>query len=213
VTTTLTFAACVNVIEHVGATPVLVDVEADTLNLSPDAVAAALTPRTRAVLPVHYAGHPVDLPALRVLAETRGLALVEDAAHAFPAGCEGRPIGAGANPVAFSFYATKNLTTGESGMLTGSEELVAHARRLALHGMSQDAWGRYAQGGHWYYEVLEPGWKYNLSDLQAAIGLAQLRRIDGFQQRRRAIVATYTAAFAGHEALVLPVERPGVDHA
>ena len=213
VTTTLTFAASVNVIEHVGAKPVLVDVDEDTLNLSVEAVAAALTPRTRAVLPVHYAGHPADVPALRALAEGHGFCLIEDAAHAFPAGIDGRRIGSGPNPVAFSFYATKNLTTGEGGMLTGSEDLVTHARSLALHGMSRDAWTRYGPGGPWYYEIREAGWKYNLSDLQAAIGLAQLRKIEGFQRRRREVAAAYTAAFAGHHALVTPAERPAAEHA
>jgi dTDP-4-amino-4,6-dideoxygalactose transaminase len=213
VTTTLTFAASVNVIEHVGAKPVLVDVDEDTLNLSVEAVASALTPRTRALLPVHFAGHPVDLPALRAMADASGCTLIEDAAHAFPAGMQGRRIGCGSNPVAFSFYATKNLTTGEGGMLTGSEDVVSRARILALHGMSRDAWNRYGPEGRWQYEIREAGWKYNLSDLQAAIGLAQLRKIDGFQQRRRDIAFTYTAAFSGHRALVTPVERPDVEHA
>src|SRR5690242_8208970 len=128
ITTPMTFTASVNVIEHVGARPVLVDVEPDTLNIDPREVAAAITPRTRAILPVHYAGHPADLDALRALAQAHGLELVEDAAHALPACYKGRPIGSEGNPVAFSFYATKNLTTGEGGMLTADPEFLARAR-------------------------------------------------------------------------------------
>ena len=213
ITTPMTFCACANVIEHLGATPVLVDVEPDTLNLCPRAVEAALTPRTRAVLAVHYAGHPAELDAIEELARTHGAAVIEDAAHALPASYKGRMIGSGDNPVAFSFYATKNLTTGEGGMLTGSPELLARARTLGLHGMSRDAWKRYGQGGSWFYQVDEPGFKYNMTDVQAAMGVAQLRKLDRFQARRREIVAAYTAAFQEVDALEVPVERPEVEHA
>jgi dTDP-4-amino-4,6-dideoxygalactose transaminase len=213
ITTTLTFVACANVIEHVGARPVLVDVEPDTLNISPEAIERALTPRTRALLPVHYAGHPVDLDAVRAIADARNLAIVEDAAHALPARYRGRLIGSDADPVAFSFYATKNLTTGEGGMLTGAPELVDRARVLSLHGMSRDAWKRYEKGGSWFYDVVSAGFKCNMSDLQASIGLAQLRRLEGFQARRREIVARYVAVFGGCDAFELPVERPEVEHA
>jgi dTDP-4-amino-4,6-dideoxygalactose transaminase len=213
ITTTLTFAASVNVIEHVGARPVLVDVQPDTLNIDPDAVAAAVTPRTRAILPVHYAGHPVDLDPLCALARAHGLALVEDAAHAVPARYKGRPIGSGTNPTAFSFYATKNLTTAEGGMLTGDPDFLARARIVSLHGMSRDAWKRYDKGGSWFYEVLLPGFKYNMTDIQAALGLCQLRKLAGFQERRRAIVAAYDRGFAEEPALELPVTRPDVEHA
>lgn len=213
ITTTLTFVATVNVIEHVGATPVLVDVLPDTLNLDPAAVEAAITPRTRAIIPVHYAGHPVELDAIRALAAQHGLVVIEDAAHALPASYRGTRIGAGANPVAFSFYATKNLTTGEGGMLTGGAEFLDRARVLSLHGMSHDAWRRYAKGGRWHYEIVTPGFKYNLSDVAAAIGLAQLDKLAGFQVRRRAVAHRYTAAFAGVPALEVPVEHPHVEHA
>ncbi|HEX7337374.1 MAG TPA: DegT/DnrJ/EryC1/StrS family aminotransferase [Gemmatimonadales bacterium] len=213
ITTPMTFCACANVIEHLGATPVLADVEPDTLNLDPAAVAAAIGPRTRAILATHYAGHPVDLDPLQELAEAHQLGLLEDAAHALPASYRGRLIGSGANPVAFSFYATKNLTTGEGGMLTGSPEFLARARALSLHGMSRDAWKRYGQGGSWFYEVHEPGFKYNMTDIQAAMGLVQLRKLERFQQRRRAIVARYQAAFERLDALEIPVERPDVEHA
>src|SRR5437879_5276788 len=151
ITTPMTFAASVNVIEHVGARPVLVDVEPDTLNIDPARVAAAVTPRTRAVLPVHFAGHPVALDEINEIARAHGLTVIEDAAHALPASYRGRRIGSGTNPAAFSFYATKNLTTGEGGMLTGETAFVERARIVALHGMSRDAWKRYDRGGHWFY--------------------------------------------------------------
>ena len=213
VTTPMTFAASANVIEHVGARPVLADVEPDTLNLDPARVAAAITPRTRAILPVHYAGHPVDLDALGLLAERHRLALIEDAAHALPAAYKGRRIGSGTNPVAFSFYATKNLTTAEGGMLTGDPDFLARARIVGLHGMSREAWKRYEKGGSWYYEVVLPGFKYNMTDIQAALGVWQLRKLERHQARRRAVVALYDAAFAGEPALELPVTRPEVEHA
>ena len=218
ITTPMTFAASVNVIEHVGARPVLVDVEPDTLNLDPKNVAAAMTPRTRAILAVHYAGHPAELDALSAIAAAPGgggggCILVEDAAHALPARYRGRPIGSGGNPTAFSFYATKNLTTAEGGMLTAAPEFLAQARIVGLHGMSRDAWKRYAQGGSWYYEVLLPGFKYNMTDIQAALGLWQLRKLARFQQRRAEIVDQYNRAFADEPALELPVTRPEVEHA
>jgi len=213
ITTPMTFCACANVIEHLGATPVLVDVEPDTLNLCPKAVEAAITPRTKAILAVHYAGHPVDLDPIEEIARINGIAVIEDAAHALPASYKGRLIGSGDNPVAFSFYATKNLTTGEGGMLTGSAELIARARTLGLHGMSRDAWKRYGHGGSWFYEVNEPGFKYNMTDVQAAMGLAQLRKLDRFQARRREVVAAYTNAFENIDALEAPTERPEVEHA
>ncbi|HKT61780.1 MAG TPA: DegT/DnrJ/EryC1/StrS family aminotransferase [Gemmatimonadales bacterium] len=213
ITTPLTFCSCVNVIEQVGAHPVLADVTRDTLNIDPDAIAAAITPRTRAILVVHYAGHPADLGSIRAIAAQHRLALIEDAAHAFPAAFQGQPIGAGPNPVAFSFYATKNLTTGEGGMLTGEPGLIERARVLSLHGMNRDAWRRYDVGGSWFYEVVEPGFKYNMTDIQAALGLAQLRRLDALQQRRRRVAEAYTAAFGGHDAFETPVQHPDVEHA
>ena len=213
ITTPMTFCACANVIEHLGATPRLVDVEADTLNLDPRAVIGAVTARTRAILAVHYAGHPVDLDPILDIAASHGLGLVEDAAHALPASYKGRMIGSGPNPVAFSFYATKNLTTGEGGMLTGSPELIGRARTLGLHGMSRDAWKRYGPGGSWFYSVDEPGFKYNMTDIQAAMGLVQLRKLAGFQRRRREIVAAYNQAFGELDALETPVERDEVEHA
>src|SRR5437763_16976603 len=209
----MTFAASVNVFEHTVARPVLVDVAPDTLNLDPRALDATVTPRTKAVLPVHYAGHPADLDAIGAVASAHGLAVIEDAAHALPARYKGRLIGSGPNPVAFSFYATKNLTTGEGGMLTGASDFLDRARVLSLHGMSRDAWKRYGKGGSWRYEVLAPGFKYNMSDIQAALGLWQLKKLAGFQERRREVVRSYQEAFRDADALELPVERAEVEHA
>lgn len=213
ITTAMTFVSTVHVIEQVGARPVLVDVEDDTLNIDPAAVERAITPRTRAILAVHYAGHPAELDQLRTLAAMHDLTLIEDAAHALPARYRGQWIGAGPNLTAFSFYATKNLTTGEGGMLTGAPVLIDRARVLSLHGMNRDAWRRYERAGSWRYDVTDAGFKYNMTDIAAAIGLVQLRRLDGFHRRRRAIAAAYTGIFSTVGALEPPTERAKVDHA
>lgn len=223
ITTPLTFCSTVHVIEQVGAHPLLVDVEPETLNLDPNQVETALRRaghRVRALLPVHLHGHPCDLDALLALACRHDLALIEDAAHALSASWHGRRIGDVASPsprvrraVAFSFYATKNLTTAEGGMLTASPELLGAARPWALHGIDRDAWQRYGTQGSWYYEVVQPGFKYNLPDLLAAVGLVQLRRLPAMQLRRLEWVRRYQAALAPLEELELPVERPGVSHA
>jgi dTDP-4-amino-4,6-dideoxygalactose transaminase len=220
ITTPMTFCASVNVIEHVGARPILVDVEPDTLNLSPHRVAEALAQthhenvgRVKALLPVHLYGHPCEMDALLGLAREHGLYLIEDAAHALPAKYKGRSIGTIGDLTAFSFYATKNLTTAEGGMLTGAPEWLERARILSLHGMNRDAWKRYSAEGSWYYEVVAPGFKYNMTDIQAAIGLQQLRKLPHFQKRRRAIVQRYQEAFSSLDTLQLPVERPEVEHA
>jgi dTDP-4-amino-4,6-dideoxygalactose transaminase len=213
ITTTLTFAATANVVELLGARPVLVDVEPDTMNMDPALVERAVTSRTRMILPVHFAGQPADMDALEAIASAHRLAIVEDAAHALPARYRGRIIGSAAHPTAFSFYATKNLTTAEGGMLTGDPDFLARCRVLSLHGMSADAASRYRQGGRWAYEVVAPGFKYNMTDIAAAIGRVQLGRLDGFQARRQAVVRAYLDAFAGEEALELPLARPDVEHA
>lgn len=207
----MTFCATANVVEHVGARPVLVDVCQDTLNLDPKAVAKAVTPRTKAIIPVHYAGHPVDLDAIFALAKQHGLLVMEDAAHALPAKYKGIMVGSRSNLAAFSFYATKNLTTIEGGCLTGDSDLVDKARIIGHHGMNRDAWKRFDKSGSWYYEVVLPGFKYNMTDVQAAIGLHQLDRLAGFQKRRREVVAAYEKGFQDLTALQLPVERPEVE--
>jgi dTDP-4-amino-4,6-dideoxygalactose transaminase len=213
ITTPTTFCATANVIEHVGATLVLADVEADTLCLDPARVEAAITPRTRAIMPVHFAGHPADMDPIMALARKHGLTVIEDAAHALPASYKGRRIGTIGDYTAFSFYATKNLTTAEGGMLTGAENLIARARLFGLHGMNRDAWKRYSAEGNWYYEVTVPGFKYNMTDIQAAIGLVQLKRLAEMQARRREIVARYNAAFSNFPELQPPVERRDIEHA
>lgn len=203
----MTFCATANVVEHVGAKPVLVDVCPDTLTISPEAVRAAISPRTKVLLPVHYAGHPAQLDELDELAERHGLAMLEDAAHAISARYKGRLIGSRPNLAAFSFYATKNLTTVEGGCLTGEQALIDKSRIIGHHGMNRDAWKRFDRSGSWYYEVVLPGFKYNMTDMQASIGLVQLKRLDGFQKRRREVVARYEAGFSDLGALELPVEH------
>ena len=224
ITTPMTFCSTVHVIEHLGARPVLVDVEPDTLTIDPVQIERALTPRTKALLPVHLYGHPCDMDRLLALAQQHHLAIVEDAAHAFPTRYKGRLIGsvpfaqdkaAGGvrDLTAFSFYATKNLTTAEGGMLTGDPETIEQARLWSLHGMSRDAYKRYSAEGSWYYEVVLPGYKCNMTDIQAALGVQQLRKIAGFQARRREIVQRYHAAFTSLPELQVPTERADAEHA
>jgi dTDP-4-amino-4,6-dideoxygalactose transaminase len=204
ITTPLTFCATANVVVHAGATPVFADIDPATLNIDPLAVAAAVTPRTRALLPVHFAGRPADLTALRGIARRKDLALIEDAAHCVEGIAQGRKVGSIGDFTCFSFYATKNLTTGEGGMITTADaNAAAFMRTASLHGMSRNAWTRYAPGGAAHYDVLMPGFKYNMMDLQAAIGLHQLARIDERLARRNEIWTEYDDALAG-----LPLRRP-----
>lgn len=204
VTTPLTFCATANVIVHAGATPRFADIDPATWNLSPVAAADALTPRTRALLPVHFAGRPADLSAFRRLSSRHGLLLVDDCAHAVEAVAAGRKVGAAADVSCFSFYATKNLTTGEGGMLTTADaEVAAFARTASQHGISRDGWARYKEMGSPHYDVLFPGFKYNMMDLQAAIGLHQLAAIDTRLVRRQSIWRIYDEGLAD-----LPLGRP-----
>jgi dTDP-4-amino-4,6-dideoxygalactose transaminase len=205
ITTPLTFCATVNVILETGATPVLADIGAD-FNIDPAAVARAITRRTRAILPVHMAGLACDMEAIWRLARVHDLKVVEDAAHAAGTSYQKQRIGAGeSDAVAFSFYATKNLTTGEGGMVTTpSKELEGRMRVLSLHGISRDAWDRYTEKGNWYYEVTERGYKYNMSDVMAAIGIHQLRKLDRMNARRVLIASRYSAAFDEMEELETP---------
>jgi len=213
ITTPMTFCSTVNVIEQVGARPVLVDVEPDTLNIDPDKVEDAVTAKTKAIMPVHYTGHPVDLDAVYDIAKRHNLFVVEDAAHAVSAQYKGRYIGSGGTIAAFSFYATKNMTTAEGGMLTGTPDFVEKCRIISLHGMSRDAWNRYSKEGSWYYEVLLPGFKYNMTDIQASLGLVQLEKLESFQLRRAEIVAKYNQEFKNYDALEIPVAKAEVEHA
>ncbi|HVQ16152.1 MAG TPA: DegT/DnrJ/EryC1/StrS family aminotransferase, partial [Vicinamibacterales bacterium] len=197
VTTPLTFCATANVVLHAGATPVFADIDPVSHNLDPAAVNGVITPRTRVLMPVHYAGFPADMRAFQRVAELRGLRIIEDAAHCVEGISDRRKVGSIGDFTCFSFYATKNLTTGEGGMLTtASDDWAAFARVASLHGMSRDAWARYAPGGSPHYDVAMPGFKYNMMDLQAAIGLRQLARIGAMHARREAICARYDEALA-----------------
>ena len=209
VTTPLSFATTANVLVHVGAMPVFADVEPDTLNLDPKAVAEKIGPRTKAIMPVHLHGHPCDMDALRDLGERNGLAIIEDAAHAIEATYKGRRMGADSTAAAFSFYATKNITTGEGGMLvTARKDLAEKAEILRLHGISRDAWKRYGSEGFRHWDILLPGYKYNLSDILAAVGVAQLPKLDRFTAERERLFALYDAALAGLPEIILPTRRP-----
>jgi dTDP-4-amino-4,6-dideoxygalactose transaminase len=205
ITTPLTFCATVNVILAVGAKPVLADIGAD-LNISPEAISAVLNPRTRAIIPVHFGGLPCDMESIWALARRAKLFVIEDAAHAAGAQYAGRPIGSGtSDAVAFSFYATKNLSTGEGGMVTTpSAELADRMRILCLHGISRDAWARYSEKGSWYYEVTACGFKCNMSDVMAAIGLGQLEKLEKMTARRIEIAHRYNDAFADTRQVQLP---------
>jgi len=211
---TMTFAATSEVVLYLRARPVLVDCRPDTLNIDPAAIAAALTPRTRAIIPVHFAGQPCDSEAILSLARRHDLRVIEDAAHALPA-CDGaRMIGGIGDITCFSFYATKTITTGEGGMATTDNiEWADKMRMLSLHGISHDAWKRYSAEGSWYYEIMNVGYKYNLTDLAASIGLEQLKKCRGFAAARRRIAEAYNDGFADLAEIRSPVCRPGVQHA
>lgn len=219
ITTPMTFCSGVNVIEHTGAQPVLADIDPETMNIDPRQVekilrSKSMRKKVKAIIPVHFAGHPCDMAPLMRLARKYGIKVIEDAAHALPAKYKGKMIGTIGDLTAFSFYATKNLTTAEGGMLTGRDKkLMERARLLSLHGMSRDAWKRYSAAGSWYYEIIAPGFKYNMTDIQAAIGIHQLRRLGGFQKRRREIAAAYNQAFSKNAAFQIPASRREVQHA
>lgn len=214
ITSPLTFCATANAILQVGATPVLVDVDPQTLNLDPSGIEARITRRTRALLPVHFAGRPCAMDEILAIAQRHALTVIEDCAHAVEATYRGQPLGTLGDFGCFSFYATKNLTTGEGGMLLARDATqVPRIRMQALHGMTRDAWKRFSNEGYAHYQVVEQGFKYNMMDLQAAIGLAQLKRLDSNWQRRQAIWQHYQQALA-HLPLILPTEPPGhVRHA
>jgi len=206
---TTTFTATAEVVTYLGARPVLVDIDAQTLNLNVIDAARKITARARAIIPVHFGGQPCDLAEIRELAEMHKLHVIEDAAHALPASYRGKPIGSISELTAFSFYATKTLSTGEGGMVTTSNE--DYARRLQvmrLHGISRDAWKRYSAEGSWHYEVIEAGYKYNLTDMQSALGIVQLSKCDAMNQSRSDIARRYTEAFRSVDALEGPQVLP-----
>lgn len=219
---TFTFCATANVVVHLGARPVLVDIGSD-FQLDPAAVEAAATSRTRAIMPVHFAGQACDLEQVYEIADRRGLAIVEDAAHAVGTTYHGKQIGSDflasrypdlRRATAFSFYANKNMTTGEGGMITTADaQLAREMRVLSLHGMSKDAWKRYADSGSWFYDVVAAGYKSNMTDIAAALGIHQLRRLDGFIKARQRYARMYNEAFAGLDALETPIKHPDRNHA
>jgi len=202
---TTTFTATGEVVCYLGAKPVLVDVEPGSMNLDPADAARRITPRTRAIIPVHLAGVPCEMHPIQDLASAHGLRVIEDAAHSLPASYRGTPIGALSEITAFSFYATKTLTTGEGGMLTtGNDQVAERMRIMRLHGIEREAWKRYSGDGSWFYQVLDAGFKYNMTDIQAAIGLVQLGKCDDLSAARQAIADRYTSAFSGIPALQVP---------
>jgi dTDP-4-amino-4,6-dideoxygalactose transaminase len=201
---TLTFCATANVVVHVGARPVLVDVDPTSQCLTADAVEAVITPRTKAVIPVHFAGWPADLQALRRVADRHGLRIVQDAAHCLEGRIDGIPASRFGDVTCFSFYATKNVVTGEGGMaVTNDRALADRMRVLGLHGIDADAWQRFSSAGYRHYACVIPGYKYNMMDLQAALGLHQLARVDENLRRREAQWARYQQALRG-----LPLDLP-----
>src|SRR5437773_1839367 len=209
---TLTFCSTANMVVHLGAKPVLVDVDTNCL-AAPAAIERAITPRTKAIVPVHFGGQSCDMDAILALAVRHDLPVIEDAAHAAGAAYRGRMIGVHGKATIFSFYATKNMTTGEGGMITTSDgDLAQRLRMLALHGMSRDAWNRYSAAGSWYYEVLEPGYKYNMTDIQASLGIHQLRKLNSFIERRRTIALRFDEAFADLPQIRTPRRLPHRTH-
>jgi len=204
ITTPMTFCATANAIIHTGATPVFADCERDTMNIDPRAVEAAITPRTKAIVPVHFAGRPVDMDAIGAIARRHNLLVIEDAAHAIESTHNGKKIGAISHLTCFSFYVTKNMTTGEGGMVTTNDpDLANKVKVYGLHGLSADAWSRFSDKGYKHYEVVFPGFKYNLTDMASSLGLTQLPRLEGWLRRRNEVWARYDEAFAD-----LPVTRP-----
>ncbi|MGD9901863.1 MAG: DegT/DnrJ/EryC1/StrS family aminotransferase [Vicinamibacterales bacterium] len=211
---TMTFAATAEVVLYLGARPVLADCDEATLNLAPGEIDRLLTPRTRAVIPVHYAGRPCDMDDITARSRAHGLTVIEDAAHCFPCTYRGRPIGAISDFTCFSFYATKTITTGEGGMVTTADEDAATRMRLmSLHGISGDAWKRYTSEGSWFYEVVAPGMKYNLTDIAAALGLVQLGRAEEFRRERTRIASRYSAAFETLSEVRCPEPAGDGEHA
>jgi dTDP-4-amino-4,6-dideoxygalactose transaminase len=218
---TFTFCATANVVVHLGAKPVLVDIGED-LEINVQALEAAVTPRTKAIMPVHYAGQACDLDPIYSLAARHNLIVIEDAAHAVGTTYQGMAIGSDAlsslypqvrRATAFSFYANKNMTTGEGGMITtGDEELAKEMRILSLHGMSKDAWKRYSNSGSWFYEVVAAGYKNNMTDIAAALGIHQLRRLDSFIEARQKYALMYNVALAELDILETPIRHFDRNH-
>jgi len=213
VTSPYTFAATANVILHTGAKPVFADIEEQTFCISPSEIEKRTTRKTRAVIPVHFAGHPAPLKEIRALAGEKHLLVVEDAAHAIGAELEGEKIGNGEGPAVFSFHAVKNLTTAEGGAVTSNDdELIRLLRLHSLHGQTKDAFSKLTSGG-WKYDIALPGYKFNMTDIQAALGIEQLRRLEANRKKREKIARSYTEFFSQYEIARVPVVKRGVRHA
>lgn len=211
---TMTFTATAEVVHYLGARPVLVDCQPDTLNIDPVAMEKAIGAKTKAVMPVDFAGQPCDYKPILDIARKHDLRVIEDAAHALPARHQGSMVGTLSDITCFSFYATKTITTGEGGMATtANSEWAERMRMMSLHGISKDAWKRYTASGSWYYEVEYPGYKYNLTDMAAALGLVQLKRAEEFYQARKRIAESYHAGFADVAEIRTPAVRDDVQHA
>lgn len=214
ITSPYTFIATANSILHCGATPVFVDIDPITMNLNVQEIERHITPKTKAIIPVHFAGFPCEMDMIRQIADHYKLYIIEDAAHAFYTKYKDSWIGSIGDITCFSFYATKNLATGEGGMVTtANEEAAERMRVMGLHGMSKNAWNRYAKGGSWFYEVEYPGYKYNMTDIQAALGLAQLQRMEEMQSVREQYARMYSEAFSSVPGLILPYDSPEHRHA
>jgi dTDP-4-amino-4,6-dideoxygalactose transaminase len=214
ITTPMTFCATVNTIIHAGATPVLADVNPTTMNIDPAEIEKKITPRTRIIIPVHFAGRACDMDAIVAIAKKHNLRIVEDCAHAIETTWKGKPAGLFGDFGCFSFYVTKNVTTGEGGMvLARDEKLAARIKVLGLHGMSKDAWKRFGDEGYKHYAVVAAGFKYNLTDLASAIGSAQLKRVEPYWQRRAVIWNRFNQAFADLPVILPAPPEPGSKHA
>ena len=206
---TMTFPATAEIVCYFGAKPVFVDVEEDTLNISIEALEKAITPKTKVIIPVHYAGQPCDLDEVHEIARKYNLKVLEDAAHALPALYKGKKIGTISDVTCFSFYATKTLSTGEGGMIcTNDEEIAERCTIMRLHGINRDAWKRHTESGSWYYEVVALGYKYNFTDLQASLGLPQLKKVDAMWESRKRIAAKYTEALKDLDTIQLLTLKP-----
>ena len=213
ITTPYTFAATAEVIRYFDARPVFVDIDPQTFNIDPGLVEKAVTRKTKAILPVHVAGLPSDLSRIYEVGRKNNLAVIEDAAHSFPSKYNGRWIGSIGDISCFSFYATKPITTGEGGMIcTNNDAWAERCRLMSLHGISKDAWKRYSQEGSWYYEVVAPGYKYNMTDVAAAMGLAQLKKANGMLARRATIAKAYSAALNRVPQLQVPHDDAAHQH-
>lgn len=211
---TMTFTATAEVVVHLGGKPVMVDCRPDDMNMDVEQLERRITPRTKAIIPVHYGGQPCEMDRILEIARRHKLPVVEDAAHALPAAYRGRKVGTIGDITCFSFYANKTITTAEGGMITTADEELADRMQIrSLHGMSKDAWKRFTSEGSWYYEVVYPGYKYNMTDVASAMGLEQLKRSDDFWRGRQAVANRYNAALADLPELVTPQAAPHVQHA